>query len=124
MTDPGQTPVKPRITAKGWLLIVAVTLAGTAFVVIDANNDPASPAPPAVSSDDEGAFNNDPSSRPGSAAVYARIETESNCVALQREFDIAMDNTDAREPGDPQRDISSSYADAAYNRAEEVGCYG
>jgi hypothetical protein len=35
-----------------------------------------------------------------------------------------MDNAEARQPGDPLRDISLDYADAADARLEEVGCYG
>lgn len=60
----------------------------------------------------------------GNPAVYARIESSTNCTKLQREFDTAMDNAEAREPGDPYRDLSLSYARAADNRMEEIGCYG
>lgn len=60
----------------------------------------------------------------GNPAVYARIEASTSCTELQREFDIAMDTAEAREPGDPHRDLSLSYARAADNRMEELGCYG
>lgn len=60
----------------------------------------------------------------GSPAVWARIENGTNCNALQREFDIAMDNAEARESGHALRDLSLSYARAADNRMEEIGCYG
>ena len=60
----------------------------------------------------------------GKPAVYARIESMTSCTSLQREFDIAYDNVDAREPGDPLREISQSYGDAAHNRMREIGCYG
>lgn len=60
----------------------------------------------------------------GNPAVYARIESSTSCTELQREFDIAMDNAEAREPGDPHRDLSLSYARAADNRMQEIGCYG
>lgn len=76
------------------------------------------------SGDNTGASSNDPSSRPGSAAVYARIESGTDCVALQREFDVAMDNVDSRQPGDEMRAVSESYAAAANNRMREIGCYG
>lgn len=60
----------------------------------------------------------------GNPAVYQRIETSTSCVDLQREFDIAMDNAEARNPGDSHRDLSLSYARAADNRMDELGCYG
>ena len=96
----------------------------------------AAPAAPSESSDnvagateeestDSGAvIENDPSSFPGSAAVYQRIESSRNCVALQREFDVAMTNAEAREPGHPLRAMSITYAEAANNRMKEVGRYG
>ena len=60
----------------------------------------------------------------GNPAVFSRIESSTSCTALQREFDTAMDNAEARESGDPLRNISLSYARAADNRMQEVGCYG
>lgn len=65
----------------------------------------------------------DPATRPGSPIVYARIERDTDCVALQREFDTAMDNADARPSGDDLRNASLSYAEAADNRMREIGCY-
>lgn len=64
------------------------------------------------------------SSRPGSPAVYAEIEATSDCAVLQATFDRSMDNAEARRTGDPLRDVSLSYADAAHARLEAVGCYG
>ena len=60
----------------------------------------------------------------GNPAVISRIENSTSCTELQREFDIAMDNAEAREPGDPMRDLSMTYANAADNRMGEIGCYG
>lgn len=60
----------------------------------------------------------------GNPAVIARIENSTSCTGLQREFNTAMDNAEARQPGDPMRDLSMTYARAADNRMEEVGCYG
>jgi hypothetical protein len=67
-----------------------------------------------------------PESRPGSAAVYARIESSRNCVALQREFDIAYANNQrAQDAGDETTaNMSFSYMEAADARMKEVGCYG
>ena len=62
--------------------------------------------------------------RPGSPAVWARIENGTDCAALQSEFDTAMDNAETREPGDPYRDLSLDYAKAADDRMDEIGCYG
>ena len=61
--------------------------------------------------------------RPGSAAVYDRIESLTDCDALQREFDTAMDSVEAREPGDRLRDISMTYARAADSRMSSIDCY-
>lgn len=56
--------------------------------------------------------------RPGSPAVYDRIESLTNCSELQDEFDRAMDNYDRNSS-----DISLSYALIADARMREVGCY-
>lgn len=71
---------------------------------------------------DEAAFENERTI--GNPAVYERIASLTSCTALQREFDIAYDNVEAREPGDPLREVSRSYGDAADNRMRELGCYG
>lgn len=77
-----------------------------------------------TSTDDQAVVDNDPSSRPGSDAVYARIESSTDCVGLQREFDVAMSNVESRDPGDELRLISLSYGEAANNRMREIGCFG
>lgn len=59
----------------------------------------------------------------GNPEVYTRIDTTSDCPTLQREFDVAMTNAEAREPGNEQRKISLAYAKAADARLKEVGCY-
>lgn len=61
--------------------------------------------------------------RIGSPEVYARIEAITDCEALQREFDGAMTNAEARQHGDPLRKVSIAYADAAEDRMEKIGCY-
>lgn len=55
--------------------------------------------------------------------MYDRIESVTDCAALQEEFDTAMDNAEAPTPGDPRRKASISYAEAADDRMREVGCY-
>lgn len=72
----------------------------------------------------EGGSVDDNSEVQGNPDVYERIEAETDCGVLQSEFDQAMNNAEARQPGDPLRDISLDYADAANARLEEVGCYG
>ncbi len=62
--------------------------------------------------------------RPGEPSVYSRIESETDCAALQEEFDQAMENAEAREPDDSLREVSLSYAKVADERMNEVGCYG
>lgn len=93
-------------------------LAVVCFVGAGCTTDSSADAP------DTAVVANDPSSRPGSAAVYARIESSTDCVALQREFDIAMANVESTEYGDSAHDISFGYANAADRRMQEVGCYG
>jgi hypothetical protein len=61
--------------------------------------------------------------RPGDPAVWERIEQGTDCAALQEEFDQAMDNAERREPGDPLRELSLSYAKAADQRMKDIGCY-
>jgi hypothetical protein len=58
----------------------------------------------------------------GNPDVYERIASETDCGVLQMEFDQAMDNAEARQPGDPLRAVSLDYADAADARLEELGC--
>jgi hypothetical protein len=61
-------------------------------------------------------------SKPGNPAVYQRIEAESDCSALQREFDTAMDNFDRAEPGSDARKWSLAYAEAAEKRRQQLSC--
>lgn len=60
----------------------------------------------------------------GNPAVYARIDSMTSCTSLQREFDIAGDNTDAAHASGDDATIPMSYMNAADNRMREVGCYG
>lgn len=53
--------------------------------------------------------------RPGNAAVYERIEAETDCGALQDEFDTA-------EAGPPS-DWKVPYMEAADARMQELDCY-
>lgn len=71
------------------------------------------PAPPAAET----------AAGPGNPDVYARIAVLADCRALQEEFDTAMDNAEARRPGDRLRAISLAYADAADDRLRSLGCY-
>jgi hypothetical protein len=61
--------------------------------------------------------------RPGEAAVYDRITSETNCESLQAEFDQAMSNVGARPSGDSLRTTSLAYAKAADARMRSLGCY-
>ena len=62
--------------------------------------------------------------RPGSPAVYDRIEAETDCPALQDEFDTAMAGAEGRRSGDDLRDASLAYAQAADRRMMKLGCFG
>jgi hypothetical protein len=59
----------------------------------------------------------------GSSAVYQRIATETDCAALQAEFDQAAANNDAADPGTSQHRQTTGYMRAADDRMREVGCY-
>ena len=60
----------------------------------------------------------------GSADVYERILSLTDCIALQSEFDQADTNTELQEPGAPQYQWLIGYMTAANNRMEEIGCHG
>jgi PBP1b-binding outer membrane lipoprotein LpoB len=60
--------------------------------------------------------------RIGSADVYDRIESMSDCDELQEEFDTAMDNVERQPAGLDARDIPMSYAEAAENRRQQLDC--
>jgi hypothetical protein len=61
--------------------------------------------------------------RIGNPSVYERIDRLSDCEALQKAFDTAMDNAEARQPGDRLRTISLAYAEYADDRMRDLGCY-
>lgn len=63
--------------------------------------------------------------QPGNPDVYARIEGETDCVRLQREFDVAYENHEIQsEEGDlKMMRISTSYMEAADERMRNIGCY-
>lgn len=62
--------------------------------------------------------------RPGDPEVYERIESMTDCAALQETFDRNMDDAERREPNTFLRDVVLSYAETADDRMREVGCYG
>lgn len=68
-----------------------------------------------------------PDRRPGSADVYARIESSTDCGALQRDFDTAEANHQREVRAGPERrrfqEITLSYMTAADDRMREIGCY-
>lgn len=64
------------------------------------------------------------SSQLGDPAVYSRIENSSSCTYLQRQFDIAGDNTDKLQAEGRDAAVPLSYMRAAHTRMREVGCYG
>lgn len=66
-----------------------------------------------------------PAAQPGSAAVYQRIGTLTDCTQLQTEFDIADTNGEAaRNRGNIDlAKISTSYMRATDQRMQDVGCY-
>lgn len=57
----------------------------------------------------------------GNPEVYARIQSLSDCAALQSEFDQAESNL--QEPGTPQYRWGLGYMKASDDRMREIGCY-
>lgn len=62
--------------------------------------------------------------RPGNAAVYERIESQTDCDSLQREFDTASANFGRGPKGTVQSDIELSYMNSAQARMENLNCEG
>jgi hypothetical protein len=64
--------------------------------------------------------------RTGNPAVYERIASETDCAALQHEFDTA-DVNHTRDLGRDRLDLADvdvAYMNAADDRMREIGCYG
>lgn len=61
-------------------------------------------------------------SRPGSPAVYQRIEALTDCQALQREFDQAAANHEREPAGSAAREAALGYMKAAEARRKQLGC--
>lgn len=66
-----------------------------------------------------GAKSSDPSQV---VAVFARIAAETDCAALQQEFDTAADNHD-RDAGTDRGELELRYMNAADKRMDKAGCY-
>jgi len=62
-------------------------------------------------------------SLPGEPDVYARIAAETDCAALQDEFDTADAAHERADAGSHAAEVALSYMQAADDRMEEVGCY-
>lgn len=60
--------------------------------------------------------------RPGSVAVYQRIEALTDCTAIQAEFDQAYADHEAAPAGAPGREWTVGYMDAANDRMKALGC--
>lgn len=57
----------------------------------------------------------------GNPEVYQRLALETNCSALQNEFNTAEENLGT--PGTPQYQWGLGYMKAADDRMREIGCY-
>lgn len=64
-----------------------------------------------------------PLTGPGNAAVYERINAETDCAKLQAEFDDADTNHKRAVPGSDQAVWSTSYMVAADARMKAIRCY-
>lgn len=72
----------------------------------------------------DAATDNKPADRPGSAVVYQRIASLSDCSALQEEFDIADAHAESKQDAGLTANVELSYMAAANDRMREIGCYG
>jgi hypothetical protein len=59
--------------------------------------------------------------RPGDPALYARLESSSDCDYLRREFTAGAALSEEL-PAGPQRREARSYASVALTRLEKLGC--
>ena len=98
-------------TTTKWILgVIAFIVVFIALCGIIAESEPSEPSEPSTDK------------KIGSAIVYERMDS-SNCNELQKEFDLAMDNVEARQPGDYRRKVSTAYATYADARMRTIGCY-
>jgi hypothetical protein len=61
--------------------------------------------------------------RPGDPNIYLRIDSLTSCDGLEHEFEIAIDDAEARRPSDPLRESSLAYAEAAVDRMRALDFY-
>lgn len=59
----------------------------------------------------------------GSADVYNRILSSTDCIALQADFDQADANLKLHDPGTALYKMGEGYMAAADNRMKAIGCY-
>ncbi len=64
----------------------------------------------------------EPAERSGDPAVYRRISAATDCAALQREFDTAMDRIEQLPPASKKREVPMDYATTAMERMRELDC--
>lgn len=64
-----------------------------------------------------------PDERPGEATVYAEIEAETDCAALQETFDRGFASTERAEAGSMVHEAGLAYMKAADERMKELDCY-
>jgi hypothetical protein len=60
--------------------------------------------------------------QPGSQAVYQRIAADTDCTALQAEFDQAYADHEAAAAGSDGRTWTTAYMSAANDRMTTLGC--
>lgn len=112
------------------LVIFVVSVAAIILVNSGSDNDSRTEPEPANTA----AIDTDPDpepapepERPGLAAVYAEIESSSDCGSLQETFDRNMGRYEMRDPlerteeGNPGT-WEFAYAGAALDRMQELGC--
>jgi hypothetical protein len=113
--------IVPRRLKVALLAVVCALVIGLALSAQDDNNTSspvaATPAPEAAGLSSNG----DKPTRPGSAAVYERIESLTDCNALQAEFDQADENNKIQSgEGDlTMMKVTTSYMEAGRSHARD-----
>ena len=97
----------------GRMSLVCVLLIGFVFIFVACTEE---------SSSSGGVSRPTAVSRPGDSVIYTKIESLTSCGELQREFDLYMDGHDRARAGTDMREVLLSYAKAANQRLQDVGC--
>jgi len=101
------------------IAVIAVLVVSVLYVVASVSDDSSSGSAqdePPTASDYENEYG-------GEWSVYLEILLNRNCESLQQSFDIAAENNERYEGGDPLHRVTLGYMTAAQDRMEALGCF-